>query len=172
MNSMVAIKMFWLSSNLNFSLPYKSRCTSSSSARKGDDRNMGFATLKRAFLWMIKVDQWSKIWHVVSATLSEQLQVSNGVSRKWCAFLWLFRGLKRTRSWKIHLVPLSCMLYSFFLWAVYFQKFSFEDRYCLGTSQLRSQIVPHGNTIWKVAVTVPFSFTCDIFEDVLGTDAI
>ena len=138
MKVIVAVRIFWFSSSLSFSSPYKSKCTNLVSERKVIllTLSIGFTTPKRVFLWLIKLGQRSKKWQVVSAS-REQLQVSWGVSRKWCDFLWLFKGLRPTRSWKIHLMPLSCMLYKLF----------FTGRYNFRSCRLKTDIdsAPHNS---------------------------
>ena len=114
---MVAFKIFWLSSSLNFSSPYKSNWSKLLSSRKRVVylSSMGLIVAKSTFLGLTKFGQLIKKWQVVSAVLSLQLQIALGVSSNLCAFLWLLRGLNPTRSWKIHLIPLSCMLNKLFL---------------------------------------------------------
>ena len=103
------------SSYLNVSSPYKSKCSNNLSTRKGIlyARRMGFTVPKRALLWIVKLGQWSKKWHVVPAIPIEQLKATE----RGCSYpanvgksLWIFRGLSYTRSWKIHLMPLSWTL--------------------------------------------------------------
>ena len=117
MNLMVAFKIFWLSSSLNFSSPYKSNLTKllSSTKRVVYLSSMGLIVAKSTFLGLTKFGQLIKKWQVVSAVLSLQLQIALGVSSNLCALLWLLRGLKPTRSWKIHLIPTSYMLNKLFL---------------------------------------------------------
>ena len=114
---MVAFKIFWLSSSLNFSSPYKSNLTKllSSTKRVVYLSNMGLILAKSTFLGLTKFGQLIKKWQVVSAVLSLQLQIALGVSSNLCALLWLLRGLKPTRSWKIHLIPTSYILNKLFL---------------------------------------------------------
>ena len=114
---MVAFKIFWLSSSLNFSSPYKSNWSKllSSMKRVVYLSNMGLIEAKSTFLGLTKFGQLIKKWQVVSAVLSRQLQIALGVSSNLCALLWLLRGLKPTRSWKIHLIPTSYILNKLFL---------------------------------------------------------
>ena len=117
MNWMVCFKIFGLSSSLNFSSPYKSNMTKlfSSTKRVVYLSSMGLIVAKSTFLGLTKFGQLIKKWQVVSAVLSLQLQIALGVSSNLCAFLWLLRGLKPTRSWKIHLIPTSYILNKLFL---------------------------------------------------------
>ena len=118
MNLMVASKIHWLSSRLNLSLPYKRSWSKLLSSRKRVLylSSMGLTVAKRTFLGLTKLEQLRKKWQEVSAIFGEQLQKSLGVSSKLCALLWLLRGLKPTRSWKIHLIPTSNILNKLFFW--------------------------------------------------------
>ena len=158
----------------NFSCPYRRRCTLFLPYNVSKSFNIKIVSIiSNSFcLCVVKRGHSNKKCSVVSA-LSAQRHVSTWVSRKLWFFLWLFKGLSPTLTWKIQPMPLQLRILKVsFSLVLLISTWNFKNQIRMLHQLFSTKIIPGLDTIRIERVLISFCSAREIMENVWGTESV